>query len=174
MMKIGSVCRRRVVTIDEDSSVVEAAALMREHHVGSLVVTVNTPEGMQVGGVVTDRDLVLEVLARGIDATGATLRELARQRIVSVSEDDDLSSAIAAMHDGGVRRLLVTNDEQQLVGIVAFDDLISAAAGEMEDLVQVIRIGMEREVTESKAPQRAMPALRIPAMGTVGWRQPVA
>jgi CBS domain-containing protein len=173
MMKIGSVCRRRVVTIDEDSSVVEAAALMREHHVGSLVVTVNTPEGTQVG-VVSDPVLVIEVLARGIDATGATLRELARQRIVSVSEDDDLSSAIAAMQDGGVRRLLVTNDEQQLIGIVAFDDLISAAAGEMEDLVQVIRIGIEREVTQSRAAPPAMPALRIPAIGTAGWRQPVA
>ena len=57
-MKIASICQRRVVTIDNASSLVQAAGLMREHDVGALVVTTESSEGPRVTGVVTDRDLI--------------------------------------------------------------------------------------------------------------------
>lgn len=171
-MNIGKLCKRRIVTIDRAGTLVQAAALMREHHVGALVVTMQTPEGAHVAGVVTDRDLVIDGLARGLAGGGVPVGELASERLVSVSEDDDLSSAIAAMREGGVRRLLVTDAELTLTGIVSLDDLMGACAGDLDGLAAVIGGGIEREVAETAA---APPApLRVPAMGTAAWGRALA
>ena len=174
-MSIGSICRRRVVSVDASSGLVEAARLMREHHVGSLVVTQQTSEGPRVNGIVTDRDLVIDVLARGLDGSGVAIGELASQRIASVSEDDDVSDALVVMQESGVRRLLVTDGEQRLIGIVSLDDLMDACAAQMDGLARVIRSGIEREVAQTSAAPQAPPLLlRIPATGTAGWGQAMA
>ena len=174
-MNIASICSRRIVTIDSAGTPVQAAGLMREHHVGALVVITQAPEGPQVSGIVTDRDLVIGALASGRDRGGVTIGELASDRNVSVSEEDDLSGAIAVMREGGVRRLLVTNAEQQLVGVVSLDDLMDACAAEMAGLAKVIRNGIEREVGEiSNLPPPAPLVLRIPSMGTAGWGNAMA
>lgn len=170
---IGSVCRRRVVSVDAASSLVDAAVLMREHHVGALVVTTQTDDGACVSGVVTDRDLVIDALARGLDGRAATVGELASQRIASVCEDDDLSDALAVMQDSGVRRLLVTNSDGQLTGILSLDDLMDALAKQMDGLAQVIRSNIVREVADSSTPLPPL-QVRIPAVGTAGWGQSIA
>lgn len=172
-INIGSICRRRIVSVDAASSLVQAAGLMREHHVGALVITTQTDEGPRVSGIVTDRDLVIDALARGLDASAAKIGDLASQRIASVDEDDALSDALAVMQDSGVRRLLVTNDERQLTGIVSLDDLMDAYASQMEGLAQVIRSGIVREVAETAPPVPPL-LLRIPATGTAGWGQAMA
>lgn len=174
-MNIASICKRRIVTVDSAGTLEQAAGLMREHHVGALVVTTQTDEGgMRVAGVVTDRDLVVDVLARGLDVTGVRIGELTRGAVVSVAEDDDLVAAIAAMQDSGVRRLLVSDAERRLVGIVSLDDLMDACAREIDGLAKVIRSGIDREVTEADAAPLPVPLLRIPAMGTAGWGKAIA
>jgi len=171
-MKIGKLCRRRIVTVDATASLAHAATLMREHHVGALVVTSQSDEGVRVAGVVTDRDLVIDVLARALSPTGVAIGDLASQRIASVAESDDVETALEAMRANGVRRLLVTNAEQQLVGFVSLDDLTDACAAQIDSLAEVIRSGMEREVAETAATPPAPPLqLRVPAMGTAGWGQ---
>jgi len=169
-MNIGSICQRRLVTIDSGSSLAQAAALMRERHVGALVVTTGTAEGPRVDGVVTDRDLVVSALAEGLDAASVDIGDLASERLVSVNELDDLSDAVAAMQASGVRRLLVTDDEEQLTGIVSLDDLLAAYATEIDGLAKVIRSGIEREAADAE-PEAPEPPLRVPAVGTAGWGQ---
>jgi len=174
-MNVGYICKRGIVTVDISGTLDEAARLMREHHVGALVVTADTPEGPRVHGVITDRDLVIDVLARGLDAADVEIGELVSQRIVSVSAEDDVSSAISAMRKAGVRRLLVTNGEQRLIGIVSFDDLLEACASEIDGLANVIRSGIERETAHtSTVPPPLSPSLRIPATGTAGWGNVIA
>lgn len=168
-MKISSICSRRIVSIDAGSSLVEAAALMREQHVGALVVTSQTPEGPGVAGVVTDRDLAIDVLARGLDVATGPIGKLARRELVSVTEDQDISAAIALMRDSGVRRLLVTDAEGRLTGIVSLDDMLDACAELFSGLAAVMHSGISRE-TAAARPMPPAPALRIPAMGTAGWR----
>ena len=124
-MNVGSVCARRIVSIDSGGTLAQAASLMRDHHVGALVITVEDARGLSVDGIVTDRDLVIDVLARGLDSATVRIGELVSSEVVSVSEDDDLESAIAAMQETGVRRLLVTGADRQLVGVVSLDDLIA-------------------------------------------------
>lgn len=169
-MKIGSICSRRIVTIDAGATLGQAASTMREHHVGMLVVTETTAQGLHVNGLVTDRDLVIEALARGLDPAGGRIGELASTSIAAVTEDSDLSDAIAAMQQAGVRRLLVTDAEQGLTGILSFDDVVHACARQLTGLADVLRAGLERELVDSP-PAPALPKnlMRIPAMGTAGW-----
>lgn len=168
-MNIGSICSRRIVTIDSKATLAQAAAQMRDRHVGALVVTASSPEGLRVTGVVTDRDLVIHVLAQSVDGSEFAIADLANRRIASVSEKDDTSLALDVMREFGVRRLLVTGDEQQLVGIVSLDDLAAACASDMDRLARVIRSGLEREAACSVPATPPAPVLRIPAMGTAGW-----
>lgn len=175
-MRIGSLCRRRLITIDRGATLAEAASLMREHRVGALLVTGLTSDGLAVAGILTDRDVVIHALAEGIYTEVVTAGDLAPQPTVSVSEDEDASVALAAMQAHGVRRLLVTDAQQCTVGMLSLEDLLLAYAGEMAVLAGVIRSGIEREASESAAAKSApLPAcLHLPTVGTAAWGAPMA
>lgn len=169
-MNIGSICQRQLVSIDRSSSLAQAAALMRQRHVGALVLTTATAEGPRVEGIVTDRDLVVGAMAEGLDAAKVGVGDVASEHLVSVHELDDLADAVAAMQASGVRRLLVTDDEAMLTGIVTLDDLLAAYATELDGLARVIRSGIERErAATGTTPEAPTPSLRVPAVGTAGW-----
>lgn len=169
-MNIGTVCKRHLVTIDGGEPLQRAAALMREHHVGALVVTTPADGGAQVAGMLTDRDLAIELLARGGDASRQTASSLARSPVVSVREDESLAAAVARMQAAGVRRLLVHDAQGHLVGLVSLDDLLPACIAPLAALADVLRQGLEREAAERGAiAAPARPVLRVPPMGTAGW-----
>jgi CBS domain-containing protein len=165
-MNIGSICKRHLVTIDAAAPLQQAAQRMREHHVGALVVTA----GDQVAGILTDRDLAIEVLARGLDAAHQNAGSLARSPLVAAREDESLDGAVARMQAAGVRRLVVQDAQGHLVGLVSFDDLLPACIAPLARLADTIRQGLEHEAAQRgalAAPPR--PVLRVPAMGTAGW-----
>jgi len=172
-MTIATICTRHVITIDAAASLTEAARRLREHHVGALVVTRAGPEGVAVVGVVTDRDLAVEVLARGIDAGAVQVGQLVQGAPVAVPESAGIDEALAQMREHGVRRLLVAGTQGQLVGIVTLDDLLAAFAAQLGALTQVIARQIERETQQRRAlTPPPLPAVRIPAVGTAGWTQP--
>lgn len=150
-MNIGYICQRGIVTIDRARSLVDAAGMMRDHHVGALVVVDESSEHSLVAGVVTDRDIVVGALARGDDPAQTQVGSLVSGRVFSVSEEMGLSEAIGVMRDGGVRRLLVTDTDQQLVGVVSLDDVMDALASEFNGVVSVIRTGLKHEEQERPA-----------------------
>lgn len=169
-MKLLSLCQRPLVTIDADQPLQRAAQLMREQHVGALVIIEPTPQGALVSGIVTDRDLAIEVLARGVDAAQQPVRRFAGAALVSAPADADLATAVATMQTAGVRRLLVHDAEGHLVGLVSFDDLLQACVAPLSGLAEVLRQGLARETAERgalAAPPR--PPVRVPALGTAGW-----
>jgi CBS domain-containing protein len=125
-MKLQSLCQRPLVTIDADQTLQRAAQLMREQHVGALVIVEPRPEGTLVAGIVTDRDLAIEVLARGGDVAQVPVGRLAGGTLVSAGADADLADAVARMQAAGVRRLLLHDAEGHLLGLVSFDDLLQA------------------------------------------------
>jgi len=169
-MNVGSLCRRHIVSIDGNASLAQAASLMRDQHVGALIVTTASVQGTQVSGIVTDRDLVIDVLARGLDPGGIRVGELAGTRLASVFESDGLSVAIEAMHKSGVRRLLVTDGELRLTGVVSLDDLLAACAADLDGLAKAMLGGIEREAARASKAAPMTPVLRVPAMGTAGWQ----
>lgn len=126
-------------------SLQQAAQRMRDEHVGALVVTSIDAGGATVVGVVTDRDLALEVLARGRDGAVVRVGSLVSGRVVAVPASADLSDAAEAMGSEGVRRLVVIGPQQELIGVVSLDDLIEAWAADMACLASSLRKARERE-----------------------------
>ena len=171
-MKIAQITRRAVITIDQGESLAAAARLMRHHHVGLLVVTTATDGPPQVAGVVTDRDLAIEVLARDLGPGDVRVGQIAARHLVAVDADAGVADALALMKQHGVRRLLVTEAEGRLAGVVAVDDLVEALAGELNLLAQALRSEVERETRERAAiPAPAATPVFLPA-GTPGMRWP--
>jgi len=113
---------------------------MREQHVGTLLVVNSSDGGAQAVGIVTDRDLVIEAMARGLDAARTPVGRLAEGKLAVVRESASVDDAIAAMKERGVRRLIVASERGELYGIVSLDDLLDALAHEMSELAYAVRI----------------------------------
>lgn len=122
-MRISDICNRKVVDIRATTPVSEAAKLMRQHHVGALVV-VEQPNGERLPiGILTDRDIVVSVVAADIDPSSVTVGDVMSRHPATCGEDEELFDAIETMRNHGVRRLPVVNDKGGLVGILAADDI---------------------------------------------------
>ncbi len=146
-MTIASLCRRDIVTIDADASPITAANLMRDRHVGSLVVTEGS-DPQRVLGVVTDRDLVIEVLARGLDPVRVRVGDLTQGALIDVPVASSVNETLEAMQRGGVRRVLVVEEDGAVIGILSADDLVGSISGQLENLALALRCGFGREINE--------------------------
>ena len=143
-MDLTPLCTREVVGIDAHASLRDAAALMCDEHVGALVV-VTGDDPPQVVGLVTDRDLTLEVIGRGQAGVDVRIGDLVRQPPRAVRSSATLREAVLAMEVGGVRRLLVVDDGGGVVGLVSADDLLEALSQEFAVLARALRKGIEQE-----------------------------
>ena len=117
-------CVRDVVTVDRNATVADAAALMREHHVGAVVMVEDRGEARHPMGILTDRDIVVEVIAAGLDPATVKVAEIVQRPLAVVGEDADCSETARAMAINGVRRLPVVDGNGALTGLVALDDLL--------------------------------------------------
>ncbi len=144
-MNIEGMCAHGIVSADCSRTLQECAALMGENHVGSVLVTEETPAGPQAVGIVTDRDLVVEATARGVAPGQMSIGQITARRLVTVPSTASIDEAIQMMKSEGVRRLLVAAPDRRLVGIISMDDLLDALAGEIAGIAQAIRGGFTRE-----------------------------
>ena len=149
-MTIGEICSREVVFVRRNESVAEAAKLMREHHIGSLVV-VDESAGRRVPvGMITDRDIAVGVVALGLDPARAAVESSMRAQVVSVAETEGIGRAVALMRAQGVRRLPVVDASGALVGLLAADDLLDLFAEEISGLAAMVSRGEGRERAERR------------------------
>lgn len=137
MMDVGTICSRDVVTCRADDDLRHVSELMRMRHVGAVVVLAANGVSRKVAGVVTDRDIVIEVVATGLDARAITAGDIAGKVPVTAREHDSLLDAIHRMRSRGVRRLPVLDIHGELKGIVTLDDLLHALTHELSMLVRV-------------------------------------
>jgi CBS domain-containing protein len=145
-MAIGEICNREVVIVQRDTTIQEAAKLMRSHHVGALVVVKEVAGKRHPVGLVTDRDLVIEVLAPELDASVITVGDIMLPKPVTVPETTGVFEAIQFMRDKAVRRLPVVDGQGALIGIVALDDLLSLLADELSELSTLVTREQKREM----------------------------
>lgn len=144
-MLLREMCMPDVVYCGPDTRVAEAAQLMRGKHVGDLVV-VEDPTGERIPiGVVTDRDLVVEVLAKELDPATTKLVDIMRTPVVVAAETEDTAQAIERMRTHGVRRIPVVGEGGALVGIVTLDDLLKQFAADANALIDVVVKGQSHE-----------------------------
>lgn len=113
-MQVGSICTRHTVTIDAERLLTEAVHLMRYQYEETLVVTCSTGQGTEVFGIVTDRDLVIDAMARDPLETDIRVADLAHRELSMISESAGLDDAIAKMLESGVRCLVVSNSDDRL------------------------------------------------------------
>lgn len=137
-MAIGEFCNREVVVVENNCTILEAARLMRQHHVGSLVIVAADADVNRPVGVITDRDLVVEVMAGGLDPEAVLVGDVVNETLYSVRESADLFDALRLMRDHGVRRLPVVDVDGGLQGIFAVDDWVALLAEEMNELSRLI------------------------------------
>lgn len=149
-MKIADLCERDIVTVPASASVREAASAMRDQHVGALAVT-DPYQPDRVIGIVTDRDLVLDLLATGRPAEAQAIGGVCRTDLSGVPASASIDEAVRAMQRAGVRRLLVMGDNDAVLGLVSIDDLVHAVAGELDALAGVLRTGVVREGSRLRA-----------------------
>ncbi len=141
-MPIGELCNREVVVVRPQESALEAARLMRSFHVGDVVV-VEEREGSRVPvGIVTDRDLVVELLAQEVTPQSVAVKDIMSTAIWVAKEQDELLPTIQQMRQKGVRRVPVVDGEDHLIGILTVDDVIELVAEQLTDLVRLV--SMER------------------------------
>jgi CBS domain-containing protein len=143
---IGESCNREVVFTTRETTVATAAKLMRHHHVGSLVVVEQMNGGRRLPvGIVTDRDIVVELTAMDLDAHTLTVGDIMAEPLVTAREDEGLLEAMEIMRYKGVRRLPIVGGDGQLVGIVTIDDLLEVLAEQMTELAKVVAHEQVRE-----------------------------
>lgn len=146
-MKVGEFCSRAVVIVYSHESLRAAAELMRRHHVGDLVVLEDGDLARRPMGLVTDRDLVLEAIAPGVDPDSITAADITVRDPVLVREEDDLLDTLATMRKAGVRRIPVVDGDGALAGILSVDDVLELLADILSDLRRLITREQENEAS---------------------------
>ncbi len=141
----GEICTREVAIAFRHTDLVTAAKLMREYHVGALVVVDETQDLRTVAGLLTDRDIVISVIAPELAPETLRVGEVMSAKPVTVAEDASLLDVMRSMRAHGVRRIPVVTDQQELVGLVALDDILEVLAQELGLLAATIGTGIQRE-----------------------------
>lgn len=145
-MKVGEVCNREVVIVRPDETLLEAAKRMRQRHVGDLVIAQERGGRRFPVGVLTDRDLVIEILAREADPEAITAGDLADpDALLSARSGDDLLEALDGMRSRGVRRMPVVDRDGALVGILTMDDVLELLSEQLSDMVKLVARQRQRE-----------------------------
>lgn len=150
-MNAGDLCNRDVVTIEGGAGIIDAARLMREHHVGDLVVVEERPRGAVPVGILTDRDIVVGLIAPDVPELPALrVSDVVADELVVAREDESLADVVKRMRTHGIRRIPVVDDEGVLLGIIAFDDVVDLLASMMDDLAALVgrEVSLERELRE--------------------------
>lgn len=144
-MPISEFCNRDVVFATRDMSLTEAAQLMREYHIGALVVVDELDGKRAPVGIVTDRDIVMEIIAQSLDLTEFSVGDIMGPQLVSVQEKEGVFETIRLMRTKAIRRVPVVNQEGGLVGIISADDILDLLAEEMAELAKVAPREQEHE-----------------------------
>jgi CBS domain-containing protein len=149
-MTIGDICNREVITMKRDSTVLQAASLMRQFHVGDVVIIEDHLGKIVPIGIVTDRDIVVELVATELDCNVMTTGDIMTKNLIVIKENFGVFDAIKLMSSKGIRRIPVVDNDGALVGIVTFDDLLVLLTKEFNTLVKLIP--REQKNEEAKRP----------------------
>jgi CBS domain-containing protein len=148
-MNAGSVCKRGVVTVTPTDDLIAAAHVMREKHVGYLIVS-EVPAGRRVVGVLTDRDIVVAVLAQEVDVRVLKVGDVMTRDPLVIEEGQSIEAVLRHMRDAGVRRVPVVDRSGALTGVLSIDDVLERIAEQLINIAGSIRNEqrMERAVRQ--------------------------
>lgn len=142
-MKVIDMAVHKVATITGEKNITECAAQMRREHVGSLVVVDdnNHPVGM-----ITDRDITIEVVARNLDPNRLTVKDAMTTPVVTATPTESMVVALARMREFGIRRLPIVDEEGTLIGVISNSNLVEELSSLLDSLVRNIHSSKTREI----------------------------
>jgi CBS domain-containing protein len=144
-MAIGEFCNREVIISNRNDTVLEVAKLMRKYHVGDVVVVEERGDKQMPVGIITDRDIVIELVALEVDTTKILVGDAMNNELLTVNENEQLTDLVQKMQGKAVRRVPVVDDSGALVGIVTADDIIDLIAEQLNSLVGMVQREQHRE-----------------------------
>jgi predicted transcriptional regulator len=150
MATVGEICNREVVVTTRDATVADAARLMRDHHVGTVIIAEPRDGAQRPVGIITDRDLVVEIMAMDLDPRDVRVEEVMGRDLVIAHENDGIQKTLDVMNYRGVRRLPVLSTRGNLLGIVAADDLMKVLAADITALATITTRERWREAAQRK------------------------
>lgn len=133
-MQVNEVMTEKVTWVDPGTTVPEIARLMRSEDIGSVPVAEND----RLIGMVTDRDIVLRVVAEGGNVEAATARQVMSPSVLYCFDDQSVAEVLQNMGDNQIRRLPVVNRDKRLVGVVSLGDLSRFAEDHAGDALREI------------------------------------
>jgi CBS domain-containing protein len=144
MTTLASVCKFPVRTVTPATTVRAAAEIMREHHVGALVV-VGGKNGAVAKpiGIVTDRDIVVAIVALDLNPNVFLIDDLIDRTLTVAKGDQHIREGLELMKKHGIRRLPLIDKQGKLIGIVTMEDLLAELAADLSRLSLVV----ENEIT---------------------------
>jgi predicted transcriptional regulator len=147
-MSVNTVCNHNVATIQRDAGIVEAAARMRAEHVGDLIVVEQRAGKLVPIGILTDRDIVVAVVAKGIVPNAVTVGDAMSSELLTIHQDNGIEYALREMRRAGVRRAPVVDQGDALVAVLSIDDVIDHLAVQLGHMADIIRLEQQTEADE--------------------------
>lgn len=145
-MSVGSICNHNVATIEPDADIAKAAERMRKEHVGDLIVAEFKEARLVPVGIITDRDIVVSVVAKKVDPSTLTVGDVMSEDLLTVREDNGIDFALREMRRYGVRRVPVVGSAGELVGVLSINDVIDYLGAQLGHIGDIIRFGQSAEV----------------------------
>ena len=138
-MTIASICTHKVITVDREIDIFAAARVMRENHIGYLIVTDSRSGGSTPIGVITDRDIVVKVMAKDVDPHTLTVGDVMTPEPLTAADDDGISETLRRMRRMGVRRVPVVGPGGKVSGVLSIDDVLNHVVRQLSDVSGSVR-----------------------------------
>ncbi len=145
-MPVSEICHRDVVTLQRDATAQEAAKLMRQHHIGDIIIVDNRNGTQMPVGIVTDRDLIVEIVATELDVTVLTVGDIMVKELFTAKESMEIFDAIQYMRRKTIRRLPIVDEGGSLVGILTLDDALALLSEELLNLAKLVGYERKKEI----------------------------
>jgi len=122
-LRVGDIMTKKVIVVPFGKTVLDVAKLMKKSCVGSIIV-VEDKEGKRAKGIITERDIVYKVLAKGVDPYKSKVEDIMSKPLRVVRPDTTIEDAAKAMRENMVKRLPVVNDDNELIGLLSEGDIM--------------------------------------------------
>lgn len=144
-MRVSEICSPDVACVAPGCTVRDAAETMRARHVGCVVVVDGSDGEARPVGLLTDRDIVVSVVAPGVRPDVLTVADVMTQPARTFDAQGDLLDAIRCMSEHGIRRLVLTHRSGAIRGILAADDAYAALTSQLDELARAVAVEQVRE-----------------------------
>ena len=147
-MNVGEICCQKVVITGKQDSIYSVARLMQEHRV-SHVIVVESRNGINVPlGLVSERDIVVKIIAAGLDLASVSVGDIMREQLLTANEGDTVMATLKRMRHGGIRRIVVLDRNNGLLGLLSINDILDSLTEQLNDIVQIIIQEHQRGLAE--------------------------